>query len=122
MQELNETVGVFQPDKLILDPTYPQQVGSGVFADQETPTLILRGQLLAKNDTGKLVLAGADNKNHLSVCLMDTMAEKETVVEVLLAGAVNVNGIIVPDGEDVYSYKEDLRANNIYIKNTIGGM
>lgn len=122
MRELNETVGVFQPDKLILDPTYPQQVGSGVFADQATPTLILRGQLLAKNTEGKLVLAGADNKDHLSICLTDTMVEKETVVEVFLAGAVNANGIIVPEGEDVYSYKEDLRANNIYIKNTIGGM
>lgn len=122
MQELNQTVGVFSPDKLIIDLTYPQQVGSGVFADQEKSLLIMRGQLLAKNAEGKLTIATAEEKNNLSICLMDTVVEKGTVVEVLLAGAVSANGIIVAEEDDVYKYKEDLRANNIYIKNTIGGM
>jgi len=122
MRELNETVGVFTPDKMILDPTYPQQVGAGVYENQETPLLIQRGQLLAKTEDGKLTKATSENKKSLSICLSDTMVEKGTIVEVILAGAVNANGIIVEDGEDVYNYKDDLRANNIYIKNTIGGM
>lgn len=121
MQELNSTVGFYIPDKLILDPTYPQQVGSGVFEDQEESILVQRGQLLAKNEGGKLVKAGAESKEDLSICLMDTFVEKGTVVEVLLAGAVGASGIIVGAEEDVYDYKDELRKNNIYIKNTIGG-
>lgn len=122
MQELFETVGEFTPNKLIIDPTYPQQIGSGVFADQEEPTVIKRGQLLAKDETGKLILASAENKENLSICLIDTVVTNETVVEVLLAGAVGANGVIVGEGEDVYDYKDSLRSCNIYIKNTVGGM
>lgn len=122
MQELFETVGEFTPKKLIIDPTYPQQIGSGVFADQEEPTVIKRGQLLAQDETGKLVLASAENKENLSICLIDTVVTNETVVEVLLAGAVGANGVIVGEGEDVYDYKDSLRSCNIYIKNTVGGM
>lgn len=122
MRELNETVGVFTPDKLSLDPTYPAQVGAGVYEDQVTPLLIQRGQLLAKNDEGKLVKATSANKKSLSICLIDTMVETETVVEVLLAGALNASGVVVDTAEDVYDYKDDLRANNIYIKNSIGGI
>ena len=122
MQDLFETVGEFTPNKLIIDPTYPQQIGSGVFADQEEPTVIKRGQLLAKDETGKLILASAENKENLSICLIDTVVTNETVVEVLLAGAVGANGVIVGEGEDVYDYKDSLRSCNIYIKNTVGGM
>lgn len=122
MQELFETVGEFKPNKLIIDPTYPQQIGSGVFADQEEPTVIKRGQLLAKDETGKLILASAENKENLSICLIDTVVTNETVVEVLLAGAVGANGVIVGEGEDVYDYKDSLRSCNIYLKNTVGGM
>lgn len=121
MKELHETVGAFQPDNLLLDPTYPAQVGAGVFGDAEEPTLIERGRLLAKVD-GKLVKATEENKDNLSICLADTIVEKETVVEILIAGALNASGIIVGEDEDVYDYKDDLRANNIYIKNTIGGI
>src|SRR5690554_4874637 len=121
MEELNKTVGVFTPDNLLLDPTYPAQIGAGVFEDQETPVLIQRGQLLAKTEEGKLVKATSENKNLLSICAIDTMAEKGTVVEIIIAGALNASGIIVSDDEDAYDYKDDLRANNIYIKNTIGG-
>ena len=110
MQELFETVGEFTPNKLIIDPTYPQQIGSGVFADQEEPTVIKRGQLLAKDETGKLILASAENKENLSICLIDTVVTNETVVEVLLAGAVGANGVIVGEGEDVYDYKDSLRS------------
>lgn len=122
MQELFETVGEFTPNKLIIDPTYPQQIGSGVFADQEEPAVIKRGQLLAKDETGKLVLASAENKENLSICLIDTVVTNETVVEVLLAGAVGANGVIVGESEDVYDYKDSLRSCNIYLKNTVGGM
>lgn len=122
MKELHETVGVFKPDNLILDPTYPAQVGAGIYEDQETPLLIQRGQLLAKNDEGKLVKATSANKASLSICLIDTMVETETIIEVLLAGSLNAGGIVVDEAEDVYDYKDDLRANNIYIKNTIGGI
>ena len=122
MQDLFETVGEFTPNKLIVDPTYPQQIGSGVFADQEEPMVIKRGQLLAKDETGKLVLASAENKENLSICLIDTVVTNETVVEVLLAGAVGANGVIVGEGEDVYDYKDSLRSCNIYLKNTLGGM
>lgn len=122
MKELFETVGESKPNKLIIDPTYPQQIGSGVFADQEEPTVIKRGQLLAKDETGKLILASAENKENLSICLIDTVVTNETVVEVLLAGAVGANGVIVGEGEDVYDYKDSLRSCNIYLKNTVGGM
>lgn len=121
MKELNETVGVFAPDNLLLDPTYPAQIGAGVYKDELTPLLIQRGQLLAKDAEGLLVKATTLSKDSLSICLNDTMVEKGTVVEVLLAGALNASGIIVAEGEDVYDYKDDLRKNNIYIKNTIGG-
>lgn len=122
MKELNEVVGEFTPDNLLLDPTYPAQVGSGRFSVVEEPTLIQRGQLLAKDAEGKLVKASAENKSSLSICLADTVVETGDVVEVLLAGALNASGIIVGDSEDVSDYKESLRANNIYIKNTIGGI
>lgn len=122
MKELRETVGVFEPDNLLLDPTYPAQIGAGVYEDTEDAVLIKRGQLLAKNETGKLTKATSENKKSLSVCLADTIVEKGTVIEVLLAGALNASGVIVNEGEDVYSFKDDLRENNIYIKNTIGGM
>lgn len=122
MRNLNQTVGEFVPDKLILDPSYPQQVGSGIFAEQLEPLFVGRGQLLAKDETGNLIVATALTKGNLTVCLMDTMVETGTVVEVLVAGAVNAGGIIVGAGESVYDYKDDLRSVNIYIKNTIGGM
>lgn len=121
MKELHETVGTFKPDNLLLDPTYPAQVGAGVFADVEEPTLIERGRLLAKIE-GKLVKATKENKDNLSICLEDTVVGEETVVEILIAGALNANGIIVGEDEEIYDYKDDLRANNIYIKNTIGGI
>lgn len=120
MDNLIEDVGQFTPEKLILDPTYPQQIGSGIFATQAEPTIIKRGCLLAKNEAGKLVLATAEEKDSLSICLKDTIVHEDTVVEVLLAGAVSAGGVIV-DGADVYDFKDDLRKNNIYIKSTIGG-
>src|SRR5699024_1879296 len=105
----------------LLDPTYPAQVGAGIFEDVESPTLIERGQLLAKVG-GKLTKATPEKKDNLSICLADTMVDEGTVVEVLIAGALNASGIIVGESEDVYDYKDDLRKNNIYIKNTIGGI
>lgn len=121
MKELHESVGAFQADNLILDPTYPAQIGAGVFEDVVEPILIKRGQLLAKVN-GKLAKATTEQKEGLSISLSETIVESGTVVEVLLAGAINANGIIVGEGEDAYDYKDELRSNNIYIKNTIGGI
>lgn len=122
MKELHEVVGEFAPNNLIIDPTYPVQVGSGRFSDVEEPTWIARGQLLAKDEEGKLVKASAENKNSLSINLVDTLVETDDVLELLLAGAVNVSGIVVGEDEDITDYKDELRNNNIYIKNTIGGI
>lgn len=116
---LVQTAGVYQPDNLIVDTSFPVQVGVvTVAANQGT---LLKGSVLGKNAAGTYELANLAGESPIegSVILTDDLVTDETAVvnaQVYISGPFNRNALIFGGEDTVAGHEATLKTNGIYLK------
>ena len=114
---LIQSAGVYKPDNLIVDTSFPVQVGVvTVAANQGT---LLKGSVLGKNTGGAYVLADSSATVPGTVILTDDLVTDSTTTvnaQVYLSGPFNRNALIFGGTDTVEDHEATLKTNGIYLK------
>lgn len=104
MIKLNEKIGQYEADNLIMDTCPPCRTGGGYLVPGTGD--LARGTVLAKNSEGKLDVLGKTKGTKAYGILTDPVkgSNEETPVTVYIGGKFNRNKISVAEG---YTMTED---------------
>lgn len=117
--KLVQSAGIYTPDNLIADTSFPVQVGIvSVAANQGT---LLKGSVLGKNAVGQYVLANSTATEPItgSVVLTDDLITDPAVAvnaQVYISGSLNRKVLIFGGTDTVEKHEENLKINGIYLK------
>jgi hypothetical protein len=119
MMNLIQSAGVYKPDNLIADTSFPVQVAIvPVAANQNT---LLKGTVLGKNASNEYVIANTAAAPPIqgSVVLTDdvvTDAAAAVNAQVYVSGPFNRNALIFGGADTSSDHEASLKTNGIYLK------
>lgn len=116
---LVQSAGVYKPDNLIVDTSFPVQVGIVTVAEGQGT--LLKGSVLGKNAEGNFALADSKATEPIlgSVVLTDDLVTDEaatTNAQVYISGPFNRNALIFGGTDTVADHEANLKINGIYLK------
>lgn len=117
-KELHQKLGSMEYDGLITGLTPPIRVDGGVIAKMAAPTLLKRGTLLGKGDTGLFsVYDGTGTPDCILCDDTEVGTEADIPVEVYAAGCFDPQKVTLADGYTMTQADKDrLRAYSIVFK------
>lgn len=117
-KELHQKLGSMEYDGLITSLTPPVRVDGGIIAKMAAPTLLKRGTLLGKADTGLLsVYDGTGTPDCILCDDTEVGTEEDAPVEVYAAGCFDPQKVTLADGYTMtQADKDKLRAYSIVFK------